>query len=61
MTIPLTHKPGKAVFEVSLSFTYCRDGVGGICKLGSGHWTVPIEVADDAKESIVSLTAAIRE
>jgi hypothetical protein len=61
VTIPLAHKSGKAVFDVSLSFTYCRDGVGGICKLGSGHWTVPIEFAADASQSGVNLTATVRE
>lgn len=61
VTIPAAHKPGKAVFEISLSFTYCRDGVGGICKLGSAHWTVPIEFAADAKQSVVDLTATVRE
>ena len=60
VTLPLTHKSGKAVFDISLSFTYCRDGVGGICKLGSGHWTVPIEFAADAKRSDVNLTASAR-
>ncbi len=29
VTIPLAKKTGKATFETSLSFTYCRDGVGG--------------------------------
>jgi hypothetical protein len=61
VTIPATHKSGKAVFDVSLSFTYCRDGVGGICKLGSAHWTVPIEFAADAKQSVVYLTATVHE
>jgi hypothetical protein len=61
VTIPAAHKSGKAVFDVSLSFTYCRDGVGGICKLGSAHWTVPIEFAADAKQSTVELTATVRE
>jgi len=61
VTIPLSHKSGEAAFDVSLSFTYCRDGVGGICKLGSGHWTVPIEFATDAKQTGVNLTATVRE
>ena len=47
------------VVEVALSFTYCRDGVGGLCKLGSGRWTVPIEVSATGGESSVHLTAEV--
>ena len=61
VSIPLAQKSGKALLETSLSFTYCRDGVGGLCKLGTAHWTVPVEVAADAKQTSVSLTAAIHE
>jgi len=61
VSIPLAQKSGKAVFDASLSFTYCRDGVGGVCKLGSAHWTIPIEVATDAKQTAVNLTAAVHE
>ena len=61
VNIPLTHKQGNAVFDASLSFTYCRDGVGGVCKLGAAHWTIPIEVTTDAKQTAVNLTAAVHE
>jgi thiol-disulfide isomerase/thioredoxin len=61
VSIPLANKSGKAVFETSLSFTYCRDGVGGLCKLGSANWTVPVEVAADAKQAALNLTAEIHE
>ncbi len=61
VTIPLAKKMGQATFEASLSFTYCRDGVGGICKLGSAQWSVPIEVSADAKQTAVNLTASVQE
>lgn len=61
VSIPLAQKSGKAILEASLSFTYCRDGLGGLCKLGTARWTVPVEVAADAKQTILPLTAAIHE
>jgi len=60
VSIPLERKSGETLLETSLSFGYCRDGVGGLCKLGTAHWTVPIELSPDAKQKAVSLTAEIR-
>jgi thiol-disulfide isomerase/thioredoxin len=59
LTIPAKLKSGRALLDVVLSFTYCRDGVGGLCKLGSGRWTVPIEVSATGGESSVHLTAEV--
>jgi thiol-disulfide isomerase/thioredoxin len=61
VSIPLTRKSGEALLDTSLSFGYCRDGVGGLCKLGTAHWTVPIELSPDAKQKVVSLTAEVPE
>jgi hypothetical protein len=58
-SIPAALKSGRALLEVALSFTYCRDGVGGLCKLGSGRWTVPIEVSASGGEPAVQLTADV--
>jgi DNA-binding beta-propeller fold protein YncE len=57
--IPTALKSGRAVLEVALSFTYCRDGVGGLCKLGNARWSVPIEVSASGSEPSVHLTAEI--
>jgi hypothetical protein len=59
VSIPAKLKSGRALVEVALSFTYCRDGVGGLCKLGSERWTVPIEVSATGGESSVHLTAEV--
>jgi hypothetical protein len=59
VSIPAKLKSGRAIVEVALTFTYCRDGVGGLCKLGSGRWTVPIEVSTTGRESSVHLTAEV--
>jgi thiol-disulfide isomerase/thioredoxin len=59
VSLPAKLKSGRAIVEVALSFTYCRDGVGGLCKLGSERWTVPIEVSATGGESSVHLTAEV--
>jgi hypothetical protein len=59
LTIPAKPKSGRALLDVVLSFTYCRDGVGGLCKLGTGRWSVPIEVSATGGESSVHLTAQV--
>jgi thiol-disulfide isomerase/thioredoxin len=57
VSIPLAAKMGTATFDASLSYTYCRDGVGGLCKLGMARWTVPIELSEGAKQSAIRLVA----
>ncbi len=60
VSIPAALKPGHAVLEVALSFTYCRGGVSGLCKLGSEHWTVPIDVETSGGASSIPLTAEVK-
>jgi thiol-disulfide isomerase/thioredoxin len=59
VTIPMAHKSGSTVLEASLTFTYCRDGVGGVCKLATARWKVPIDVAADAPHTVVVLSADV--
>jgi thiol-disulfide isomerase/thioredoxin len=57
VAIPASLTTGtRTTLDVNLSFTYCRDGVGGLCKLGSGHWSVPIEVAAGGQSAIALTT-----
>ena len=56
--VPLTGRTGKATFEVAVSYTFCREGVGGLCKFKTTRWLVPLEVANDAKDRSIILQAA---
>jgi thiol-disulfide isomerase/thioredoxin len=56
-TIPLAAQAGEGTFELKVSYAYCRDGVGGVCKFASAAWEFPLRVASDAAETTVSLTA----
>ena len=53
--VPLAAKSGRATLQVAVNYTFCRDGASGLCKLGSLRWTVPVEVAADASETVVKL------
>ena len=56
-TIPLAAQTGEAKLALSLSFSYCRDGVGGLCKLKTSKWTIPIKVSAEGKSSTIKLEA----
>ncbi|MFM9964752.1 MAG: thioredoxin-like domain-containing protein [Planctomycetaceae bacterium] len=55
--VPLAKQSGEAKLSVSVTFTYCRDGVGGVCKLNTTRWNVPVKVAADGKASSIKLEA----
>ena len=47
VTVPLTEKRGSATFELSLSYGYCRGGVGGLCKMRTVRWELPVTIVDE--------------
>ena len=56
-SIPLAAQTGEAKLALSVSFSYCRDGVGGLCKLKTSKWNIPIKVSADGKSSTIKLAA----
>ncbi len=56
-SIPLAAQTGEAKLALSLSFSYCRDGVGGLCKLKTSKWNIPIKVSADGKSTTIKLEA----
>ena len=53
--IPTTMKTGEAVFQIRLTYGYCRDGNGGVCKIGTADWKVPVSLKEGAKGKSVNL------
>ena len=47
--------PGEATYELFVSWNYCRDGVGGLCRIGTGHWQIPVTMSADATVGAVVL------
>jgi len=58
VTIPIANNTGSAEIVLSLTYGFCRDGVGGLCKLKTTRWLVPLEVSADATEDVIQLSAA---
>jgi DNA-binding beta-propeller fold protein YncE len=58
ISIPLSAQSGEAKLTLSVSFSYCRDGVGGLCKLQTSRWSIPVKVAADGKTSTIQVEAA---
>lgn len=51
LQVPLAAQTGKGELQLTLVYNYCRDGDGGLCKINTVTWTVPIELVagTDAK------------
>jgi thiol-disulfide isomerase/thioredoxin len=56
--VPLATPNGRGTYELALSYTYCRSGAGGVCRLAKQTWRVPVEVTADAADEALQLTAA---
>jgi len=58
--LPTQSETGDQTFEVSLTYSYCRTGAEGLCKMGSVIWTVPVRLASDAATNVISLRHQVR-
>ncbi|MCH8830866.1 MAG: hypothetical protein IID45_14925 [Planctomycetes bacterium] len=58
-SLPLAAKNGKATIELALSFGYCRAGTGGVCKLKTVRWRIPLEVSEKSTRKSIELTAVV--
>lgn len=59
--VPLARPTGKATIELAVSFGYCRGGVGGLCKLKTSRWLVPVEVSAEGKLKAIALESTPEE
>ncbi len=51
-TVPLAASEGSAQLQLSVTYSFCRGGVGGLCKLHTSRWYLPIEVTADGAATI---------
>jgi len=58
ISIPLAKKEGDAMLSLSVTFSYCRDGVGGVCKIKTVRWSIPVKASSDGKVAAIKLEAA---
>jgi len=50
--VPLAATEGSASLELAVTYSYCRGGIGGLCKLHTARWSLPIEIAADGSKSV---------
>ncbi|GAB4144068.1 MAG: hypothetical protein Tsb009_15550 [Planctomycetaceae bacterium] len=58
--LPLTQKSGKGTFELAISFGYCREGKGGLCRLKTTRWQIPIEVSAEGTLTKIPLKLVVK-
>ena len=57
-SLALTGQAGKTTLEVAVSYQVCRGGTGGLCKLLTSRWTIPLVATTDGKTTSVILPPA---
>lgn len=53
--LPVAKKTGKATLVISVTYGYCREGKGGLCKVDSLKFKVPVELSGDGEAKPVAL------
>ena len=60
VSVPLSASSGTGTYELSVSFGYCREGTGGLCKLKTAYWKIPVTVSADGKQTVIKLEATAK-
>ncbi len=55
VTLPLTGKTGKVPLQIVLTYGYCREGKGGLCKVSTTRWNLPLSVTNTANDTEIVL------
>ena len=59
LKIPTTPLEGNSTITLTLNFGYCRNGVGGLCKLKSSQWTIPVISLKENAKAVLKLTEKV--
>ena len=55
--LPTKSKTGDAKLTLAVTYGYCRDGNGGVCKIATKTWSIPVSLQAGAKQDLVKLSA----
>ena len=56
--VPVAKKTGNGTLLIALTYGYCRDGKGGLCKVDTVKFKVPVELATGGDAKPVTLKAS---
>ncbi|QDU40270.1 Thiol-disulfide oxidoreductase YkuV [Maioricimonas rarisocia] len=54
---PLAADSGDGEFELTVSWSYCRSGQGGVCRFAREKFAIPVRISSDATADRIRLTA----
>jgi len=54
-SVPLSKKAGETTLDLKLTYAFCRDGVGGLCRVRTVRWQIPFKVDAGAKGKTLEL------
>ncbi|MCA9116391.1 MAG: redoxin domain-containing protein [Planctomycetaceae bacterium] len=57
-SLPLAATSGSSTLTFTVQYGYCREGKGGLCKLQTSRWEVPVTVGGDATDAVLQLKSA---
>jgi len=53
--LPLTAKSGSGKYRLAVTYSYCRDGEGGVCKFKTARWLIPVTLAEKSDQQEIQL------
>jgi hypothetical protein len=56
--IPVAKKAGSSTLSITVTYGYCREGKGGLCKVDTLKFKVPVELAAGGDAKPITLKAS---
>lgn len=53
--VPLAAKSGSGKYRLTVTYSYCRDGQGGVCKFKTVSWIIPVSLNEKSDQRAVQL------
>ncbi|AMV21689.1 thioredoxin-like domain-containing protein [Planctomyces sp. SH-PL14] len=57
--LPLAATPGKGTYELTMNYTYCREGTEAVCRFGRQKWKVTITTSADGSTKPVAIPVRV--
>lgn len=59
IALPVATAEGADSLDVTVTYYYCKDGPGGLCKMGRVTWAVPVKLSAAAADAAVKLEYSV--
>ena len=58
LTLPVAEDVASGTVQLAVTYMYCRAGTGGLCKVQTDYWTIPLKREEGAKDSPIKLRSS---